>query len=408
MSDYTYIRLHDAEATQASWLVKSPGQAVVRQVQRGALTDIPASMLEHPVIVFVPADAVLLTSANVPTRNRSRLARAVPYTLEDQLVDDIDDLHFAYGQFDDSGAISTAIIARQTMRTLVDALTAAGITAEKMFPAQLALPLERGHWTICMNSTRMASVRTSPSLGFACDSQNLVTLLQRAVNKAADKPTGIDIMNCSAAELDIAALQKDIEIPLHGIDCQGEELIALSRSDVPDINLLQGEFAVTRKWRTNSRRWLPAAAVFAVWLILGMAMHGYDYVQLNKATTQYQDRIEKLYREVFPNSKNSSDPEKQFERKLAELSGNTSGDNGFLDLLGEAGKFLQQTKGLEINTLSYKTGQIDIDVAFKNTKVLDALRSRLGSLKGLQVEVQSTSVSGDKVQSRLRITGLAS
>jgi general secretion pathway protein L len=408
MSDYTYIRLHDTEATQASWLVKSPGQAVVRQVQRGALSDIPASMLANPVIVFVPASLVLLTTASVPTRNRARLVSAVPYTLEDQLADDVDNLHFAYGPFDDSNAISTAIIDRQHMRSIIDALSAAGITAEKILPAQLALPIEQGRWTVCMNTTQMATVRSARLQGFACDSHNLVMLLQRALQSATAQPDAIDIMNCSGAELDIAALQHDIDIPLQNIDCQGEELIALSRGELPDINLLQGEFAVRTKWRESGKRWLPAAALFAVWLVLGLGMRGYDYVHLKNLNTQYQARIEKLYREVFPNSKNSSNPEKQFERKLAELSGGTAADSGFLDLLGQAGKFLQQTSGLEINTLSYKTGQIDVDVAFKDTKVLDALRSRLASLKGLQVEVQSTSVSGDKVQSRLRIKGLTS
>jgi len=408
MREQTYIRLHDASADQVSWLVKAPGQAVVRQLQTGSLEEIPAELLDSPVIVFAPADAVLMVRADVPTRNRARLQKAVPYALEDQLIDDVDELHFSLGQVRQDNVVDTAIVSNTVMDTWLSRFKACGITVDKIYPAQLALPLEQHRWTALVDDTGLCTVRTSAMSGFACDSQNLIMLLQRAMRHADSVPSAIDVINCSSLSLEKQELEKDLGLNISTVDCNGDALVAYSRAEMPELNLLQGNYSNSSAWQSKTRRWWPAAAVFALWLVVGGAMQTYDYVRLSNQAADYQAQIEKTYRSVFPNSKNSGNAYRQLKQKLDQLSGSTPASEDFLALLGQSGNFLRQAKGMEITTLSYRNGRIDIDVAFTDTKALTALRQRFSSLKGLQIEVQSTSLAGNKVKSRLRITGLPS
>lgn len=408
MREQTYIRLHDTSATEASWCVKTPGQALVRQLQRGALADIPAALLQLPVTVFVPAEAVLLTGAKVPTRNRSRLLKAVPYALEDQLIDDVDELHFAVATQADGDTVSTAVVARAMMDTWLARCRECGITVDKLYPAQLALPLESSRWTVLINDNNTACVRTDANTGFACDTPNLLTLLERKLKQSQQRPESVDVINCAALALDKNKLESDLGVTIHSLECQGDALIACIRADAPAINLLQGSYSPANDWQAKTRRWWPAAAVFALWLVMGGATQTYDYYQLNRQAQANQAEIDAVYKSVFPNSKNNTDPYKQLKQRLDQLSDAGGEVNDFIGLLGQSGDFLRQAQGMEITTLSYREGQIDIDVSFTDTSALTALRQRFSSLKGLQVDVQSTSIAGNKVRSRLRIKGLSS
>ena len=84
MRETLFIRLGAPE--QVTWLLD--GDAA--QVREGALAEAAAAATGRQVIVLAPGADVMLCSVAVPTRNRSRMAAAVPYLLEEQLAADVD------------------------------------------------------------------------------------------------------------------------------------------------------------------------------------------------------------------------------------------------------------------------------------------------------------------------------
>ena len=50
------------------------------------------------VCVLVPGTDVLLAEPEFPVKAGAKLQQVVPYALEEQLAEDIDDLHFAIGK----------------------------------------------------------------------------------------------------------------------------------------------------------------------------------------------------------------------------------------------------------------------------------------------------------------------
>ena len=49
------------------------------------------------VVVFVSATNILLTQVELPAMNKQRLARAIPFSLEEHVASDVEQLHFAIG-----------------------------------------------------------------------------------------------------------------------------------------------------------------------------------------------------------------------------------------------------------------------------------------------------------------------
>jgi general secretion pathway protein L len=102
--------------------------------------------------VLVPGGKVLLTDASLPTRNRQRMQKAVPYALEEQLIDDVEAQHFALGSAPANSPVPVAVVAQDAMDDWLATLHQSGIRPDALLPDTLALPWEPGEWTLGIES----------------------------------------------------------------------------------------------------------------------------------------------------------------------------------------------------------------------------------------------------------------
>src|SRR5262245_54425884 len=99
-----------ATDTELRWRRSEPGGAMRQGSQRGLEGLAPA----EEVIVWTPAAETLLLRARLPTRSASKIAQALPFALEDQLIDAPEKLHFAFTQEAD-GSLAVAVTRRERM-----------------------------------------------------------------------------------------------------------------------------------------------------------------------------------------------------------------------------------------------------------------------------------------------------
>ena len=91
------------------------------------------------------ADARLLTLPVTPAEKK-HISKSLPFTLEEQVAADVDDLHFAYCPLDKDN-FAVAIVAREKMAGWQDSLSELpGIG--KWLPEPLLLPWQSGEWCL--------------------------------------------------------------------------------------------------------------------------------------------------------------------------------------------------------------------------------------------------------------------
>jgi len=73
----------------------------------------------------------------------------VPYALEDQLVDEIETLHFALGSTLDGDRLPVAVVAHAALRAWLEACTQAGLTPAPWFPTRCCYPGARAIGACC-------------------------------------------------------------------------------------------------------------------------------------------------------------------------------------------------------------------------------------------------------------------
>lgn len=118
---------------KADWAVLDATGACVLPTATGLLGEAAALGVGRRVVVLVPALEVLRTRVEVPVKKTNRIAQLLPFALEDLLVEDVDELHFAPGARLADGQVPVAVVRRTLMVNWADQLDAAGIFPDALY-----------------------------------------------------------------------------------------------------------------------------------------------------------------------------------------------------------------------------------------------------------------------------------
>src|SRR6202042_835192 len=134
------------------WVVVDARGACLEAPGSGPLSLAQPAAAGRHVCVLVPGTDVLMMEPELPTKAGAKLAQMVPYALEEQLAEDIDELHFAIGRrgadsarrTGDAARTPVAVVARALMDEWLGAVQAAGIVPESMYADTDLLPANPG------------------------------------------------------------------------------------------------------------------------------------------------------------------------------------------------------------------------------------------------------------------------
>ncbi len=402
------IRLYGGELTEETrvqWIVYEPGQGS-GSVSQGTLREAAPYTLGARVSLLVPGEQVLLTSVQVPNMNRQRLIKAIPFALEEQLLGDPEEQHYALGKQEGDGDMPVAVAALSTMSKWHQTLVAAGIQGHYMSADCLALPWQNGSWSVLLEGDRVL-VRTGPQSGLVCDKDNLLVILRLALKEAQNQEQGPERMVVFHAPAEdsasLADLCKELDLQLQDEPFEGSVLglMASALETLPAINLLQGDFSRRVRLDKFWQPWRATAAILAGLLILRFSANIVDYFVLSQRSDNLQAQIEQVYKTALPTAKGVPS-RNRVQQRLNQLKGGES-TQGFLALLAECGDVLRAADGLYIRSTRFKEGQLDFDLDVRDLQTLDKLKQDLIKRTGAAVEIQTASTRGDRVETRLQI-----
>ncbi|MCG6965046.1 MAG: type II secretion system protein GspL [Chromatiaceae bacterium] len=405
MSRVFYLHLPadfaSAEEDELDWL-----DVASRAEGRDRLQDLAGQASGCRVVVLVPARDVVLLDAELSTRNRQQLLKALPYVVEEQLGAEIESLHFATAPKIGKDRATVAVVAKERMRQWQEALYQAGIEPQAMIPESLALPLQGGDWSLLVDGAD-ATLRTGVVAASCLPAGKVDLLLRLSLEQAGDaRPERLRYFNVTA---DAACeklvrglcLEADVELILDP-PASLLQLYASGLNEDSAINLMQGEFARKDLLQRFWRPWRAAAALSLALVILQSTAMTLDYMTLRRQDDDLRRQIEQLYRDAFPETRNLVDPRLQMEQQLKALKRDSSEDE-FMRLLAACGPVLRRTPGLELDAMSYRIPNLDVDFRIKDFQSLDDLKAELLKLDGIKVTVSAVNAEQGSVRGQLRI-----
>ncbi len=398
MSNRTIIYFHSTEPLQVSWIALEDGM-IEKSVLRCHLSDIPDFAKKNDVTVIVPARDVVLTQVALPKLSHARLLQALPFAVEEQVIDDVENLHFALADAPLDGMTATAIVAKQKMDEWLGLLSVAEIKPIQLYSAVFALPLLPKNWSLSLDRD-VGTLRKNSYTGFAAELSNLPLLIEFAVKESSEKPEVIQIYN---------TLESDIEIATNSVTLKQIKLseqawlekITTWIDTQPAINLLQGQYRAERKSSETKKIWILAGYLALAWLGIAFFSNLISFFILHHEANRLEIAINTLYKKNFPDSTSIVAPRERMESKLASLT-ESANKNNFLVLLAKTGASLTKIPSLQLKNLDFRDNQLNLELIAEKFDDLDAFAKTL-SQQGLRVKQQNAGIAGTEVKANFLI-----
>ncbi len=359
------------------------------------------------LVVLLPSTNILLSEATVPSRRRQQVIQALPYSLEEQVIEAPEKLHFALGE-GKQNHYQVAVCQRDYLSQNLERLQQAGLDPDYILPDVLALPWQAESWSL-LHIGGINLVRISNSQGFAIENNLLKFYLSQALS-AQPAPTVINVYNTDINKLEDALtpiIAADIAIEQHSHPQAAlgwfSQQLQQDPKTLQHSNLRQQSYQKYNPLAQFSKPWRVSFSLLLLWGILQL---GLDYQAL-QAQLQQQQQLKQatiqLYKDTFPAAKNIIYPKEQMQQKLNALQSAGGEKQDFLALLHRFATGIKTIKQADMRYLDYRQQHLDIQLQLKNLSDLEQVK-RVLRRQNLQVEIRQANSENGRVDSILRLS----
>ena len=405
MANKAYIRIHND--IHIDYLVlDADGEAMLSgsAFHEDQLPDFPTDI---DVSLIVPGTEVLLLQQTMPKTSRAQLEKALPYALEEQLIEDVDNLHFVASKQDADGNLVVLVVKKDLLRTWIDKCISLGLYPQQALPDYLAITALEDEWHIYLDEQNVI-LRQANLQGLTIEQTQLHEILALNLSQAeelAPKPIqiGYDDANEhfeleSLADLNVTATMSDG-------DTFCMQMFAQGLASTPALNLLTGEFVLQKPKSRKRVLWKVAAGILLAWLLVWLVATSSVYFVYQSRLQAATHKVSQLYKQAFPNAQSVVSPRLRIQRALHGAQ--IQGGGVFLSLLTQVGmQIKQKAAAVKILTINFRNNTLTLSVSADNFQTLANLSNALQS-KGLTVRQQNASSVGKVVNAQLIITGAA-
>lgn len=388
------------ELTTLSWVYSDVNNDF--KLTHGTLSEAVNASLQKNITVVLPGEDVLFLTAEIPGKNIQRIQQAVPYALEDEVIDDVDDLYFSIKkQNSDSldNHYNVSVINKSYFESIIQQLESAGIFAEAMIADYFLL---KDLPSLFFDGSRIVYNNEDFKLASTVDG------VIQSDYEFLDENKKLKLINCnesSNANDFIESLKVKTNVLEEECDVHPLLYLVEKRSNI-NVNLLRGEYKKKKDWSQAGKTWLPVTVLFLVWFALQSVLFVFDYIGLNKQNKLLNTEITNIYKKTFPKSKRIIDAKAQMQQKLLSFR-KRKGQSGrsFSEMLSNSASVFSRTKGLKIKSLRYYDGRISLEIQIASLQGLDELKEQLINDKNYRVEIQNASSGKNSVTAQLQIIG---
>lgn len=339
------LRLPASGSDDSEWLMVDESGSATGPRQRGPLSLAAAAGGSARTVVLAPAAQILLTEPELPPGSGVKLARAVPFALEEQLTEDIDKLCFAIGRRGSGPGTPVAVVSRRLMQDWMSSLRAAALESAVLY-------LTREDWT---------RVKT--------EFEGL-----------------IDRFEAFKVQL----------LPEGPLPWLARELAATDA-----VNLLQGEFATAADYGARWQQWRLAALLAVGLLATHVAAQWLQIREANKQSAALDGEISEVFATAMPANK-MHEPRRQMQERLDRIHRFGSGREYFMKTLQVLGGAVTATPKTTLDALSFRDQVLDMKVTAASVDALSQF-SQLVAKQGLTADIQSSTPVSGGVEAHMQV-----
>ncbi|KAA8671079.1 type II secretion system protein GspL [Vibrio gigantis] len=399
MSEFLTVRLSSEPQSPVQWLVWSTSQQEV--IASGELSsweqldELTPYAEKRSCIALLPGNECLIKRVEIPKGAARQFDSMLPFLLEDEVAQDIEDLHLTILDKDATHA-TVCGVDREWLKQALDLFREANIIFRKVLPDTLAVPFEEPgisalqidqHWLLRQGNYQAVSISEAW----------LPMFLQSDWVVADDEEQATTIFSYTAMPSDDVQQQSGVKW-----QAKPAELVMslLSQQAITSgVNLLTGTFKTKSSFSKYWRVW-QKVTIAACLLVAVIVTQQVLKVQQYEAQAQaYRMESERIFRTVLPGKQRIptvSYLKRQMNDEAKKYGGSGDGDSllGWLALLPET---LGQVKSIEVESIRYDGNRSEVRLQAKSSDFQHFETARVKLEEKFTVEQGPLNRNGDAV-----------
>ncbi len=355
------------------------------------------------VWLVLPGQDIVSQQVITEISDRRQLTKILPFEVEENIIDPIEDLHFAFGPLHDR-RIAVAYGDAEWMQAAVTEVEGTGAEVDRVAVDYGLLPRPDDSWVLLLENGQLIA-HIAPGVGFAVEIEAAALYLAALVADGqpgliqlfADTDEGLDQLRAVLP----GTVAENSTIAIEEAEAGFWDLVRPGQGG--PFNFRGGRLA--RKLPLN-KWWLdwktPVITVAAAFLVaLGVTWLGLmDVDRQRKEITRQTDEI---FRQVVP-AGSITDPERQL-RGLLGKSGNSIGASNLMSILAGVAPAIGEYDQVRIRNFRYSSEnrQLQLNIEADSFATFESLRNKIAEA-GLTVDIRSANVQGDTHQAQLRVS----
>ncbi|PMG48512.1 type II secretion system protein GspL [Vibrio lentus] len=399
MSEFLTVRLSSEPQSPVQWLVWSTSQQEV--IASGELSsweqldELTPYAEKRSCIALLPGNECLIKRVEIPKGAARQFDSMLPFLLEDEVAQDIEDLHLTILDKDASHA-TVCGVDREWLKHALELFREANIIFRKVLPDTLAVPFEEQgisalqidqHWLLRQGNYQAVSISEAW----------LPMFLQSDWVVAGEEEQATTIFSYTAMPSDDVQQQSGVEW-----QAKPAELVMslLSQQAITSsVNLLTGTFKTKSSFSKYWRVWQKVAIAACLLVAVIVTQQVLKVQQYEAQAEAYRAESERIFRAVLPGKQRIptiSYLKRQMNDEANKYGGSGEGDSllGWLALLPET---LGQVKSIEVESIRYDGNRSEVRLQAKSSDFQHFETARVKLEEKFVVEQGPLNRNGDAV-----------
>jgi general secretion pathway protein L len=331
----------------------------------------------------------------------------------------IDEQHFAFERAVADTALPVAVVARDVLEGWLRQLHEAGLEPDAVYAESDGVAVLPNTMTVMVHNDSVI-VRDPNGATTVADAAALQAVLELMIDKhmadledaAIALPLSMQIYCDAATHARYPEFWERLRMRAEEVEVKLLTAGALPRlaGEIVTgggVNLLQGDYARKSEITIDWDRWRLAASLFGGAVVLALLAQGAEFWSMSRQEAALDAAAAELLGDTFPDVGVSEDPWGVLRARLGAAGGDnpvTTGP-GLGDALDAFATAYAETSDIRMETLSYRSGVVSLQVRAPTVETLDQLRqSFVAASRGrFDAEILSANPTDDAIQGRIQI-----
>lgn len=371
----------------------------------GALVDsfgVVNHINEYPIgednaVAVVPGRYVVAHQLNLPAKTRRQFEAAVPYALEEQLSEEVDEYHFVSVNWKADQDTLVYVVSRNKMLEWRDLANENQITFNQLLPDYQLLPAhDVGDFTVDASNEELR-IRASNGFGASLD-RDLIDFWMADV--ALDSTLVFNDQDY-ATKLKSNHPKRDLRY----WDFGDRMANWLGQGSASSLDLLNDEFAPRAKGSsTRYLRWAVAAFLIGIAVKFSFDLYRYTSYSIEHAAIEKESK--QILNKIFPDASRVPSGKERFYIEQGIKKGQVKAVDlsQFQPLISRISKVFKRN-GIVFDSISFADDTLIITCQLKNLSQVDQIDRQINNIKSVNSELISSNVNDGAVTARYKISG---